>query len=217
MSDHFSEFSLPDTDLTRKTHDLVFSTGPAALANHCVRTYLFGRAVGEAQDVSAGADYDDEVLFLAALLHDMGLTEHGDGSQRFEVDGADLAARFLAENGLDDERVRVVWESIALHTSLGIAHRMRPEIALVHAGSGTDVVGLAAAALPDGLAARVHAAFPRLENGSGLTEAIVEQIVRNPAKAPMGTFPAEIARQYGAGVRAPDWTALVAGAWSGTR
>lgn len=51
------------------------------------------------------------------------------------VDGADVAAGFLEDRGLDGERARVVWEAIALHTSLGIAHRMRPEIALTHAGA----------------------------------------------------------------------------------
>lgn len=216
MSDHFAEFSLPDTDLTRKAYDLVFSTGPAALAHHSARTYLFGRAIGEARGVRAGTDYDDEVLFLASVLHDVGLIGADHGPQRFEVDGADRAAEFLTGNGLDGERTRVVWEAIALHTSLGIAHRMRPEIALTHAGTGADMIGRGAVDLPGGIAESAHAAFPRLEPGCGLTEIIVDQIARDPAKAPMGTFPAEIARQYGAGGPAPDWAALVAGAWPGT-
>ncbi|MFE9101315.1 HD domain-containing protein [Actinomadura geliboluensis] len=217
MSDHFAEFALPDTDLTRMAYDLVFATAPAALANHSVRTYLFGRALGEARGVRPGADYDDEVLFLAAVLHDMGLTEQGDGGGRFEVDGADTAARFLTDHGLDGERARVVWEAIALHTSRGIAERMRPEIALTHAGSGADVVGMGADALPGGLADRAHTAFPRLAPGAGLTETMVEQIAREPAKAPLGSFPAELARQYGAGAPALDWARLVAGAWPGVR
>lgn len=49
MADRFTEFSLPDTDLTRKAYDLVFATGTAALAHHSVRTYLWGRALGEAR------------------------------------------------------------------------------------------------------------------------------------------------------------------------
>ncbi|MFB4307616.1 HD domain-containing protein [Actinomadura sp. GTD37] len=217
MPDHFADFSLPDTGLTRKAYDLVFAAGSAALANHSVRTYLFGRALGEARGLRPGADYDDEVLFLASVLHDMGLTERGDGRQRFEVDGADVAAEFVSGNGLDAERTRVVWAAVALHTSRGIAHRMGPEIALTHAGTSADIAGPGARALPGGIAERAHAAFPRLAPGCGLTEIIVGQIARNPAKAPFGSLPAEIARQHGVGDPAPEWAALVAAAWPGVR
>jgi hypothetical protein len=215
MADRFTEFSMPDTDLTRKAYDLVFATATAALAHHSVRTYLFGRALGEARGVRPGADYDDEALFLGCVLHDLGLTEPGNGDQRFEVDGADLAAAFVSENGLDGERTRVVWEAIALHTSRGIAHRMRPEIALTHAGTGIDMTGLGAGSFPEGFADRVHAAFPRLERACGLTEIILDQIKANPAKAPLGTLPAEIARQYGTGPAAPSWADLTTAAWPG--
>ena len=40
-------------------------------------------------------DYDDELVFLGCLLHDLGVTDYGWGDQRFEVEGADAAARFL--------------------------------------------------------------------------------------------------------------------------
>lgn len=215
MSDHFAEFSMPDTDLTRKAHARVFSTAPPPLAHHSVRTYLFGRALGDKRGLRPGADYDDEVLFLASVLHDLGLAEQGGNDQRFEVDGADLAAEFLSGNGLADERTRIVWEAIALHTSVGIAHRMRPEIALTHAGTSIDMTGLGGGAFPEGLAERVHTAFPRLEQGCGLTKIILDQITGNPAKAPLGTFPAEIARQHGVGPAAPSWSGLIAAAWPG--
>ncbi|GAA2144975.1 HD domain-containing protein [Actinomadura napierensis] len=215
MSDRFAEFALPDTDLTRKAYDLVFATGTAALAHHSVRTYLFGRAIGEAKGLRPGADYDDEALFLASVLHDLGLTERGNGGQRFEVDGADVAADFLTGNGLDAGRVRVVWEAIALHSSRGIAHRMRPEIALTHAGTSADIAGLGTARLPGGVAERAHAAFPRLEPGCGLAEIIVGQIAANPAKAPLGSLPYELARQSGTAIPEPRWTDLTEAAWPG--
>ncbi|HEU5024738.1 MAG TPA: HD domain-containing protein [Spirillospora sp.] len=215
MSDHFAEFSLPDTDLTRRAYDLVFATGTAALAHHSVRTYLFGRAIGEARGLRPGADYDDETLFLASVLHDLGLTGQGNRGHRFEVDGADLAAEFLTGNGFDAERVRVVWEAIALHSSRGIADRMRPEIALTHAGTSADVAGTVLEPLPGGVAEAAHAAFPRLEPGCGLAEIIVGQIIENPAKAPIGSLPYEVARQFGAAIPQPRWSDLVASAWPG--
>ncbi|MEV5829952.1 HD domain-containing protein [Spirillospora sp. NPDC052242] len=215
MADFFSEFDAPDTDLTRKAYDHVFSTGTETIAAHSVRTYLFGRAHGERRGLRPGADYDDEALLLACLLHDAGLTAEADARTRFDVDGADLAASFLRKNGLAEERVRLVWEAIALHTSAGIAHRMRPEIALTHLGAGTDVAMLGADALPDGLADRAHAAFPRLGGSMELLDAIVGQVARHPGKAPQGSFPAELARQGGVEAAEPRFTDVAAQAWPG--
>ncbi len=215
MADHFTEFALPDTDLARKAHALAFEIETPALANHSVRGYVFARALADARNLVPGSDYDDEVLFLACVLHDVGLTERGNGNQRFEVDGADLAADFLREQGLNEARARLVWEAIALHTSLGIADRMRAETALAHAGIGVDVTGPGSARLPEGLAERTHRALPRLEPGCGLAEAIVAQISRNPAKAPFGSLPYEIARQTGADAPLVRWEDLVGRAWPG--
>ncbi|MDL4770901.1 MULTISPECIES: HD domain-containing protein [Thermomonosporaceae] len=215
MADHFAEFGIPDTDAARQADALVFEIESPTLANHSVRTYLFGRAVGEGLGLRPGTDYDDELLYLACILHDVGLTGRGDREQRFEVDGADAAGEFLTELGLPADRVRTVWEAIALHTSNGIASRMRPEIALTHAGAGADVTGLGARHLPEGFAERVHAAFPRLGCGELLTEAIVDQAVRNPAKAPLFTFPSGLLGQAHPGTPVPEWRRVIAAAWPG--
>jgi hypothetical protein len=41
------------------------------------------------------AAYDEDLLFAAAVMHDLGLGEHAQGRARFEVEGADLAAEVL--------------------------------------------------------------------------------------------------------------------------
>ncbi|MFC6886667.1 MULTISPECIES: HD domain-containing protein [Actinomadura] len=216
MADHFADFGFPDTDLARQSLDWAYEHESATLANHSVRTYLFGRAAGEAGGLRPGAAYDDELLFLACVLHDAGLTPEGDGDQRFEVDGADTAEAFLRGRGLALDRARVVWESIALHTSVGIAGRMRPEIALLHAGAGIDVTGMGAEAVPADLAERANAAFPRLDCGAELTGAITAQAVRNPAKAPLFSFPAGLLSQFHPEIAVPAWKDIAEGAWPGT-
>jgi hypothetical protein len=45
------------------------------------------------------ADYDEDLLFVATVLHDLGLGEHAAGEARFEVEGADLAAAVLSAIG----------------------------------------------------------------------------------------------------------------------
>ncbi|HEX2319406.1 MAG TPA: YceI family protein [Streptosporangiaceae bacterium] len=59
------------------------------------RRPLAGRHEGCLND----ADYDEDLLFVATVLHDLGLGEHAAGEARFEVEGADLAAAVLSAIG----------------------------------------------------------------------------------------------------------------------
>jgi len=137
------------------------------------------------------------------VLH--GLSDEGDGESRFDLDGADLAARFLTDHGLADDKVQVVWDAIALHLT-DIASRKRPEIALVNAGAGFDL-GAGPVALPGGYADRVHAAFPRLHAAPVLRDTIVEQALAKSQKAPPFTLPGELLRQRTGGTW-PTWEQL---------
>ena len=80
------------------------------------------------------AAYDEELLFAAAVMHDLGLGEHAQGQARFEVEGADLAAAVLRRHGVAERDIDRVWEAIALHASLGIAHRRGLLTSLTHRG-----------------------------------------------------------------------------------
>ncbi|QFZ24149.1 HD domain-containing protein [Saccharothrix syringae] len=177
--------------------------------NHSMRTYLYGRFVGERRGLRPDLDYDDELLFLGCVLHDAGLSAEGDGDQSFDLDGADLAARFLTGRGVAADRVEVVWDAIALHLCVEVAARKRPEIALVTAGAGYDLAPSPKHPLPPGYAERVHAVLPRLGVGPGIRDAIVAQALEKPHKAPPFTFPGELVRQA-TGRGWPTWDELIA-------
>src|SRR5947208_1899107 len=119
-------WDFPDSDICAAALQMMTEVSPAFLANHCVRSYLFGRELAAADGLRAGVDYDEGLVFLSCVLHDLGITDYGGGDQRFEVDGADAAARFLGEHGVGEEPAHTVWQSIALHTSVGLAHRFGP-------------------------------------------------------------------------------------------
>lgn len=199
----FAEFGLPESELAREALRYTRGIESPMMFHHSIRTYLYGRCAGERRGVVPGRDYDDELLFLGCMLHDLGLTEEGDGEQRFEVDGADLAAEFLTGQGVSPERVDIVWDAIALHTSEGIASRKRPEIALVSAGARLDVAG-SAGDLPPGYADRVHAALPRLHTAAALRDAIVAQALVKPHKAPLFSLPGDLVRER-TGAARPTW------------
>jgi hypothetical protein len=185
-------WGLPDTAICAAAVGLAKDVSPVFLHNHCVRSFLFARELAAAEGLRSGVDYDEEAVFLACVLHDLGLTAYGDGDQRFEVEGADAAARFLREQGLAEDRVMTVWQSIALHTSIGLGHRFGTEHAVCHRGIDLDVAGVQKERLPTGFADRVHAAWPRHNLGFAITEAIGRGTQGNPMKAPPFSFPAHV-------------------------
>ena len=182
---------LPDSPAARATLELVRAHESTAIANHSVRTFLFAMLLAEHRDVS---DFDPALLFFACVLHDIGLSEVGNGSQRFEVDGADVAADFLAERGFSVVDRDTVWEAIALHTSGGIAERRGPVTALTRRGVGMDFGG-GADFVSDEQAAAIHAAYPRLGMERSLVDEIVGQAQRRPEKAPRYSISAELLRE----------------------
>ncbi len=204
----YDDLPLPRTDLALSAMRLARDIEHPAIFNHSMRTYLFGRSIGEQQGLRPDLDYDDELLFLGCVLHDAGLSDQGDGEQRFDVDGADLAARFLGEQGVSPERIEVVWDAIALHLCHEIALRKRPEIALVTAGAGFDLSADGPYTLPAGYADRVHAALPRLHAAAVLFDAVVGQALTKPHKAPPYTLPGEFLRQH-TGRDWPTWRQLM--------
>lgn len=174
---------LPSSPLAVAARTLVRDCEPPAIARHSVRSYLFARLLATHRQLDAHRDYDDELLFASCVLHDLGLSEQGDRDQRFEVDGADVAASFLTAQGLPAVHVDQVWEAIALHTTPGIADRRGALCWLTRNGIGMDFGrGVDDVSYSD--AAAIHTAYPRQFMATALVDAITQQALANPTKAP---------------------------------
>jgi hypothetical protein len=195
---------LPDGKLAREATDYVRGLSAPLVFNHVLRTYLFGELLGRAKKLN----FDSELLYLGAVLHDLGQTERFMGRQRFEVDGADAAAAFLKDKKAPAEWIEVVWDAVALHTSVGIVERKRPEIALVSAGAGVDVVGFGVAELPREAVAQVIAAFPRPGFKTAYQKVMAEIVARKPETA-MGNFLAWVGERHVPGYKAPNFCDLM--------
>jgi uncharacterized protein (TIGR02246 family) len=209
-----AEFVLPETEVAEQAYRFAEQIEPAFVFAHSVRSYLYAR---ELAGRGSFRDYDDELLFLSCVLHDIGLTDQGNREQRFEVDGADLASEFLRERSVDERRARIVWLAVALHTSDGIASRMGPEIALAQVGILADILGLGREELPADLVNSAHAAFPRNDLGFALAEAIVAQATAKPNKATPASLPGQLVRWHQPIGTLPDWYDLVSAAGWGDR
>ena len=126
----------PDSKVAVRVRELVERLSSPSLANHCHRSFVFAVAIGHHQR----ATFDPELLYLAAMMHDLGLTDALRGPEPFETRGANAARDFCLDNGISNERAELVHEAIELHTSVATAFR-EPQLALVQLGSGADVLG----------------------------------------------------------------------------
>jgi hypothetical protein len=150
--------TLPDSVLGRAITAFVRDTETDLLFNHSSRVFFFGAIAGNQR----GLRYDAELLYAAAMFHDVGLMPgHSSHDHRFEVDGANAARDFLRSYGIAATELDTVWAAIALHTTPGIPEFMHPVIALTTAGVEMDVLGLTYDQYPDPIRETVVAAFPR--------------------------------------------------------
>ncbi|WP_390881192.1 HD domain-containing protein [Nitratireductor aquimarinus] len=95
--------------MAREVTEIVRDTAGELLFNHSSRVYLFGAMAGERR----GLTYDAELLYTAAMFHDMGLTEpHRSKTARFEVDGANAARVFLQRQGISQHDMDTVWTAM---------------------------------------------------------------------------------------------------------
>lgn len=130
--------SIPDSTIATQATELLLTHGTPFIYNHSLRVFLFSSLNGIRKNLS----YDPELLYVSSVFHDLGLTSHYSSPDlRFEVDGANAARDFLKSHGLPKESLQLVWDTIALHTTIGIAEHKEAEVALMYSGVGLDVMG----------------------------------------------------------------------------
>src|SRR5436190_5114284 len=186
--------ALPAGPLADASLALVRSTEALPIVDHSIRSFLFARLLAEHEGCGNDAAYDEELLFTATVMHDLGLGEQARGQARFEVEGADLAAAVLREHGVAEADVDRVWEAIALHSSHGLAERRGLLTYLTYIGVFIDA-GPLADAVADGLRKEVLNAYPMPTARRYLAEAIIEHANRSPAAAPPGSLAAYLLLQ----------------------
>jgi hypothetical protein len=149
---------IPDSTLAAQATELLLEHGTEFIYNHSLRVFVFASLNGRRNTL----DYDPELLYISAIFHDLGLTKHySSPDKRFEVDGANAARDFLQAHGLPQTSLQLVWDAIALHTTIGVAEYKETEVALLYSGVGLDVMGDGYQNLSEEQRQEIVGAFPR--------------------------------------------------------
>ena len=151
-----------------------------ALLNHSIRSYLWGAMYGTAHGIA----FDDELYYVAALLHDIGLTEAFDSHRLpFEEAGGHLAWVFGVAAGWPAERAARVSEIIVLHMRDDVAPADDPESHLLQVATTWEVAGRRPEEFPPDARAEMLARYPRLGFGAEFLACLEDQARRKPGSA----------------------------------
>jgi hypothetical protein len=213
MALNIDGITIPDSQLAREITDLVRDTESPLLFNHSSRVYYFGALAGKRR----GLRFDQELLYAGAMFHDMGLTpKHSSATERFEVDGANVARDFLRQRGINQSDIDTVWTAIALHTTPGVPEHMHPVIALVTAGVEMDVLGLAYDQFSDQQREAVVHAHPREEH---FKEGIIQSFyngIRHKPHTTFGNVKGDVIADKESGFKPGNFCSVIrASAWAG--
>jgi HD domain len=133
---------------------------------HSVRTFLFAQLFAQVE----GIEFDPEVLWVAAMLHDVGFTDSAAAPVRrhtpcFAVRGAHEIQALAERHRWSVDQTRGAMAAITLHVNVRVPQEASAEGHLLNLGSGFDVAGLRyakiySAAMLDALADHPHGDFP---------------------------------------------------------
>jgi hypothetical protein len=177
----FTPRAVPDSAPIRAALSLAERAYTPALLNHCLRCWMWADLFARID----GSDFDDEVLYLACVLHDLALTDPHrpprSGPHRcFAVHGAAVAADLLDAWEFDVARHQGVAEAIVAHMNPVIPPGLGPEARLLHAGAHLDVAGTRCDEVPDHYTRDVLTQHPRLGFGDEFCRLMRRESVERP-------------------------------------
>ena len=211
MTETIAGIRIPDSKMAQDATELLREVATELVYNHSRRGFVFGSLRGQTQ----GLAYDPELLYIGAMFHDLGLTDKFRRTdQRFEIDAADEARRFLGDYGITGEAADKVWSGIALHTTPEVPLHMAPEIALVTRGVELDVLGIGYDAITDDQRNAVVAAHPRPDFKNQILAAFANGLKDRPDTT-FGNVKADVLAHFVPGFKRGDFVEVIQGsAWA---
>lgn len=162
LPESIAGIAVPQDDVSGITWRWAKRSLPGYLLAHSVRAYCWGDAIAAGE----GWTFDRQILWTASLLHDYALTRIPSNTMCFEVEGSEVARRFLERAGMEPEAADRAAIAIILHMRVGVTLDDGVESVLLDWATSLDVRGdgyeLAGAVRPGVIAAYPRGPFDRL-------------------------------------------------------
>jgi hypothetical protein len=173
----FQDLEIPETAACRAALQVATEYCTPALLNHSIRAYLWAAGYGSER----GIRFDAELLYVSALLHDLGLVKEFDNyALPFEEAGGHIARVFGAAAGWPAERRRRAAEVIVRHMWDAVDVATDPEGHLLELSTAMDISGRQTGDIPADLRADVLARYPRLGLAEEFVRSFEDQATRKP-------------------------------------
>ena len=167
---------VPDSALARQARELIDDVAKPFLVNHSIRSYAWAVELARHDELQ----FDPEILYVSAMLHDIGMVPAYDLGDGYEIDGAIAAERLVLEAGESEERARAVYDVIALHNDETMAPDAASEVVLLWDSTGVDVTGDRFSDVRPTIIPGLLAAYPRLDFKREFGARFADQASRKP-------------------------------------
>lgn len=168
---------VPDSATSAAALEVATLYQSPALLNHSVRAYVWAAARGTARGIA----FDRELLYVAALFHDLGLVPVFDSQTvAFEEAGGHVARVFAAGAGWPAERRERLSDVIVRHMWARVDVSEDPEGHLLAHATATEITGKDADDFPAGFRAEVLDRHPRLNLAEQFLTCFRSQATRKP-------------------------------------
>lgn len=176
-----SSIRLPDSRSSQQALALITRLGQPWVLNHSVRTFVWGAMIAQKD----GIGFDEELFYIASLLHDLGLTEAHNCKDAtcacFAVEGARAAEDFASGLGWSNERRDLLSEAISLHLNVRVGLEQGAEAHLLHEGAALDVIGARIRELHPDTVQSVLTDWPRVNFKAEVSASIKAQARLRPS------------------------------------
>jgi cyanamide hydratase family protein with HD domain len=174
---------VPDTAVSEAARNVATTYLSPGLFNHSLRAYLWAAARGTARSIP----FDPELLYVAAMLHDIGLVTAFDShTMAFEEAGGHVASVFAAGAGWTAHRRQRLSKVIVLHMQLEVDASADPEGHLLSNSTAMDVVGSNLDDFDTDFRSEMLGRHPRLDFSADFLARLQEQAARKPGSAAAG-------------------------------
>ena len=172
-----AEVRVPDSAAAAEAERLARAESSPMLYGHALRSYFYA-ALLAARD---GLDYDQELLYVGCVLHDIGLTPRFDDPVRaFEQVSADTCAELAEGHGWALPRRYRLHRAVVLHMAPTLPPAEETEVLLLEAGVACDVTGTRSPEISGRAVEELLARYPR----AGFKREFPQLLRREAARKP---------------------------------